>query len=881
MPPEDVLEAADRPDAGDAPDTGDAPDAAGKAAADDGPAADDELDGGDGPDAAGKPAADAAVSPADRPGPEPENGDDTGRSHGTVRDNAGGKRRLPVGWALAGTVSSLQLRRRWRQAAARGARLARRWWWLPGWAFAAVTQLPALLAIAWLVPGTGMLLAGRLLPLPMVIIFVPLTVALCYFAMRQLPVSWPRLRGLRDGWPGQAVQAAAPARRRGDMPAGALLATVAIAAGFGSWQAVLRSQQLFTVSDPSVYLQYGYWIAGHGTARIAASASSFGGAPGLVFASPGFHVTHGSLTAAYMPGLPLVLAAGTWLSGVSGALLMPAVLGGCAVLTFGGLVGRLAGPWWAPAGALVLAGSLPEAYVSRTPFSEPLVQVLLFGGLCLFIDSLVVRQRINGTVRGYGISGGGVALAGLGGLALGLTVLASIGSLGMLLPAFPVLALLFVARRPQAGPFGTGLFLGIGIGLVAGLVLARSYLSTLSSELHLFGVCATGFGVLTALLAPLAFPAARSRVRRAFLERARMPWPGGKRIALPALGTVLQLAAVAVPLLVLIGLAIRPYYQTVRGQVHPAVLREVAALQRIAGLPVNGQRLYYEQSLDWVLWYLGIPAVLLGFAGAAVLGRRCVRATLERRLSLPAARAWGLPLLIIGWSVVTVLWDPSVAPWQPWASHRLVPVVLPGLVLLAVWASARLTARSVTLGAARATSALVAFCCLLALAIPPLVTTFNPGLTAHVSVGQYSSGLSKLISRVQLRGVGAAATYRGSVPAETALCTAIGPGASVVFVNADTAAEFEPVVRDMCGQPAATVAAGATSAAVEQIVTSIERTGRHPVLLGPSRSSVALFGVVPKKVISLHTTGEARVLTGPPAGTWPVQYTLWMSSPLR
>src|SRR6202034_168166 len=74
----------------------------------------------------------------------------------------------------------------------RGGRLARRWSWLPGWVFAAVTQAPALLAIAWLVPGIGMLLAGRLLPMPMVIIFVPLAVALGYFAMRQLPASWPQ-----------------------------------------------------------------------------------------------------------------------------------------------------------------------------------------------------------------------------------------------------------------------------------------------------------------------------------------------------------------------------------------------------------------------------------------------------------------------------------------------------------------------------------------------------------------------------------------------------------------------------------------------------------------------------------------------------------------
>ena len=101
----------------------------------------------------------------------------------------------------------------------------------------------------------------------------------------------------------------------------------------------------------------------------------------------------GSITPAFLPGLPLVLAGGTWLGGLGGALLMPAVLGGCAVLSFGGLVGRLCGAWWAVAGELVLAVGLPEVYTARAPFSEPLVQVLLFGGLCLFIDSLVVRRR--------------------------------------------------------------------------------------------------------------------------------------------------------------------------------------------------------------------------------------------------------------------------------------------------------------------------------------------------------------------------------------------------------------------------------------------------------------------------------------------------------
>ena len=74
------------------------------------------------------------------------------------------------------------------------------------------------------------------------------------------------------------------------------------------------------------------------------------------------------------------------------------------------------------AGELVLAVCLPEVYVSRTPMSEPLVQVLLFGGLCLFIDSLVVSRRYAGALGG---PERGLVLAGLGGLALGLTALAA------------------------------------------------------------------------------------------------------------------------------------------------------------------------------------------------------------------------------------------------------------------------------------------------------------------------------------------------------------------------------------------------------------------------------------------------------------------------
>ena len=286
-----------------------------------------------------------------------------------------------------------------------------------------------------------------------------------------------------------------------------------------------------------------------------------------------------------------------------------------------------------------------------------------------------------------------------------------------------------------------------------------------------------------------------------------------------------------------------------------------------------------------------MPALLLACAGAAALGRRLVQAVLEGRslVSAPlplslAVRLWGLPFLIVGWSVATVLWDPAVVPWQPMASHRLVPVVLPGLVLFAVWMSSWLTSRAAALGASRAVVALVGACCVLALAIPPLVTTLNPGADrASRRLGPYSSGVSKFVSRVQLRGVGATATYGGSLAAASALCAAIGPSASVLFTDASTAATFAPAVRGLCGQPAALVAPGTSSAAsaaeLAQAVHSIEQAGRRPVLLGPTRSSVSLSGAVPRQVVSLRTAGDAESLTGAPTGTWPVTYSLWLAVP--
>jgi len=84
---------------------------------------------------------------------------------------------------------------------------------------------------------------------------------------------------------------------------------------------------------------------------------------------------------------------------------------------------------------------------------------------------------------------------------------------------------------------------------------------------------------------------------------------------------------------------------------------------------------------------IGLIAVGTVAASLALLARRTLRSLLTWKDS-GAARIWALPLMITGWVIVSVLWRPGLIPDQPWASRRLVPVVLPGLILAAVWAAA-------------------------------------------------------------------------------------------------------------------------------------------------------------------------------------------------
>src|SRR6185369_13445572 len=209
-----------------------------------------------------------------------------------------------------------------------------------GWLFGAVTVIPALLAAAWLLPAFPLLLGGRLAARPMVFMFAPLAAGLCYFAVRQLPAAWPAFREASQpreashpreaSQPREAGQPRESTRKPASKPATqwwALAATVAVAIAFTVWQLAERTEQIIYLRDPATYLQVAYWIAHHGLLPIPDNAAAFGGPHlGLDFASSNYYPRGTGIVPQFMTGAPLVLAAGFWLHGINGALLVTPVI---------------------------------------------------------------------------------------------------------------------------------------------------------------------------------------------------------------------------------------------------------------------------------------------------------------------------------------------------------------------------------------------------------------------------------------------------------------------------------------------------------------------------------------------------------------------------
>jgi hypothetical protein len=719
-----------------------------------------------------------------------------------------------------------------------------------GMLFGRLSVLPVLVAVAWLVVGLPLLLLGWFTPALMLLVSLPVMAVLVFFGLRLLPAH--REDAVSFGRPDQNAT-----------PWWAVLGVVAVAVAFGVNQMIYHSQFIIITRDPASYIQFAAWISHHGSLPIPQDNAAFGGTNSVLsFNSAAFYEVGRTIVPQFMAGLPMVLAAGFWIGGVNAAVAMGPILGALAVLTFGGLVARLVGARWAPLAALVLALALPMQFTSRSTYSEPLAAILFLGGLCLVIDSL----RAEGAAARV--------LAALGGLALGLTFVVRLDGASDILPVIPYCGLLVWRGRPQAKPMIGGFALGVAYGTVDGVVLSLPYLQANWTSVKPLMIISIAVTVATILITAAAVMIRRARAREQgapqwlrsppwsgpqFLAE---PWPGLRRLGPPR--TWLPTAAAALPILVAIGFAVRPYVQVVRATGTSTSESAIAAYQLAAGQPIDPERLYYEISMDWVFWYIGIPAVIFGAIGCAILLRRALRGGIP---------AWTLPLLVFSWAIVSTLYRPAIAPDQPWASRRLVPAVLPGFILLAVWAVSWLDGWLRERQIARVARGAVAACCGAALVLPATITTFG----LHVERG------GPVGVRLTADGLAFKRTYPGEIPAVNRLCAALPAKSSVIFIiNGGSKAgnELVEVVRGMCNRPAA-IWMTSDLGPVPDLINGIYRAGRRPVLLAGYSNVLKPYGGPVRHIVWLRTQQDGSLLTAPPTTTRPFNLSVWMSEPPR
>ena len=300
--------------------------------------------------------------------------------------------------------------------------------------------------------------------------------------------------------------------------------------------------------------------------------------------APGLYEAGDSLSAQFMSGTALTLAPAGWGGGWGAILSVPALVGGCGLLTVAGLAGRLLGPRWAPAAAAALALTQPMLLTARSTYSEPVAQLLLLAGACLLLDAVRARSR---------------ALAALAGLLIGLNLLVRIDALRELALVVLVVAWLALRRHPGWWPLALGVLAGAAYGVVDAFGPAQPYLSDLLERMR--PAVAAILGVV--LLAAVAVPVGR-RVTPWLMAR---PWwsadaDGG---GLGRRGRRRRGAGLA-------GCCGR---WCSRGA---APSRRGSSSRRCSGsraLPVDGHRNYAEQSVRWTSWYVGWPVLVAGRGG--------------------------------------------------------------------------------------------------------------------------------------------------------------------------------------------------------------------------------------------------------------------------
>jgi hypothetical protein len=485
---------------------------------------------------------------------------------------------------------------------------------------------------------------------------------------------------LRGGLP------AAPLSRHGVVAAAALAALGWLYAGF-------PNESLLGDRDEGLYTLMAMLLQRTGALAVGIPEAS-ALAPELLrpldagrlgtFFLPGIYQTPSGLQLQFPPLLPVwaaQLAAATLGKGLFSA---SAIASLAAVPVFHVLARQFMRPQFATVATIVFALNPASIWIARVNLVEPLVRLLVLGGL---LASVIALKR-----RSTGLALVAAALLGLAAFArLDLLLVAPLGM------GFAALVHMWRSTR-LAASLPTAIRLSAAIGACQGAAVA---LLLLISPGY---VQANSTTVLAALVAVLLATAVFAAARSGFL--APLAEPTARR----GIGL-----AVVVALFALLA-----YAALLRPQAEPFALIDRP------GSELHGTRDFRERSLLNLAAYLSWPVVLSAAFGAAVVVRRLA--------SGRGTAAMAFAATLFACVSVVVLANPRISPDHFWAVRRFVPIVIPGFALLAGYGLHTLLGRRRGVGVRRGIYALaaVAAAWLLVSQRATLFVNENEGLTAQM-----------------------------------------------------------------------------------------------------------------------------------------------------
>lgn len=592
-------------------------------------------------------------------------------------------------------------------------------------------------------------------------------------------------------------------------------AAVVLALGYAVFAASVPSQNVRLSRDPGAYLNTGRWLAREGTLEVDAAGTAFDGIDELTFDSAAVHRSSpGTLEFQFNHLTAVILAVGFDLGGHGLMLRMPALASAAGLLAvYAVAVGATKRPGPALLAPALLAVSLPVLFVSRNTYSEPFALLLLWAATAM-LCTIHASPR-----RGTAVVGGAV---------LGAMVCTRIDA-ALFASVFALLIGVSVSTRSNPTlrsfrlrcwllAFGT-FSLFCAVAALDVLVRAGHYAENLRSQIVLLGVLAVGscFGAVALFATTTRWPDLLDRLK-----------PVQRRIA--------PLAALVVSALFLAGWLIRPLVQQVRtGQSMQAVDTQraaalVAGLQRKTGIAVDPTRLYYEESLRWMSWYLGAPGLIAAIAGAGLTTWRTLRS-----LATPEA-VTTLAIAVVAGGLY--LWNPSIYPDQLWASRRFVPAVLPALALLAAIA---LSAVAAPVGGPRSTRAAVSL----------LVVGSSVAIVGAAATTTWPLRWQR--------------TQSGYLDPVLEVCSALGERSAVLVLGTDAATVYPQTFRSWCGTTVAVPERPLDAAQLAAIAAGVDAHGYRLHLVTTQRTLLTPF---------ISPTGPLPIVTSAVSNRWQPESTL-------